>query len=382
MQDESFLKSRVQKIYQFLKPPLLTLGRFLTFIVRELFSHVLKNFFTPSALWSISILFMFFLFFIFDDFRNKYSNWFFDSVSKVTGKSSTTGDVHINGSVEATVSRPFKDATQACWYYHANYTHSHSYTVLWNRDKNFNVNPKMTVKIRVIAEPAHWQAENCIEENGQVKLVGIEFTEHSIEAQFTEETGSEQGKEQGKKAVSEKNNDFVEIAKSRAYYKSALFFDKNGRITERKVLSNKGKGDFQYISSPHLCEVIKKATTRGEVECPNSKVKDLDLKEQYTFQKLLGRSDNFNILQIGYDSNPDINSIGLEKYHQAIIFYIIERENLHKELSQQGCGAISIEPEFRDDFGKFIQTSIAFLCFKKSGPSHVRLMHRVSESSF
>lgn len=370
MQDESFLKSRIQKIYQFLEPPLLTLGRFLTFIVRKLFSHVLKNFFTPSGIWSISILFLFFLFFIFDDFRNKYSHWFFDNIGKVTGKSSTSGGVHIQGDVDATVSRPFKDAIQACWYYHANYVNSHPYTILWNKPDEEGNYPK----IRVIADPAYWQAEKCIKENGQVKLIGIEYTKHAIHAQ------------------SGINENFIQIATSEAYYRSALFFDRNGRITERKVLSNKDRkeSNFEYISSAFLCDLIKDATDRRNVECLNPEKGKENTSEsleersnsnenkKYTFIDLKQRPDNFNILQI-----VELYPGDSEGYSQAIIRYIKERENLHTELVKKGCGAISIEPELAEANGELIQTSIAFLCLKESGPhSHVRLMHRVSESSF
>ncbi len=202
---------------------------FLIALVNKIISHVLEKFVTPSGIWSIFILILFLLFFIFDGFRDKYSDWFFDSVSKITGKSSTSGGIPILGEVDATVSRPFKDATQACWYYHANYENSHPYTVLWNKPDKEDSFPK----IRVIAEPAHWQAEKCTKEKGEVRLVGIEYTKHSIEAQF------------------EKNKNFVQVATSEAYYRSALFFDKkNGRITERKLLSNKDRkeSNFEYVS--------------------------------------------------------------------------------------------------------------------------------------
>ncbi len=322
----------------------------------------LKKIITRSSAWSIFLLFwsiifliLIFLFFLSDDFRDKYSDWFFGSISKVTGRSLMPSDIRIHGSVDATVSRPFKDAAQACWYYHANYQNSHAYTILWKKSKVKDGYPK----IRIIAEPAYWQAERCTEESGEVKLTGIEYTEHSIEAQFG------------------KDKDFVQIATSKAYYRSALFFDEYGRITERRVL----KSNFKYKSTnKELCKIIEMAERENGVKV---KCEDAEGRERMRFLELKEEIDNFNILMIDSDFNPSKNWINPNQYQQAIIFYVEEREKLHTELVKEGCGAISVEPKLTEDSGNIFQTSIAFLCLKKSGKhSHMRLMHRVSEQKF
>lgn len=323
--------------------------------VLEKFFGFLGNLFSRSNLWSFFLFILFFLFFISDGFRTKYSDWFFDSISKVTGKSSIPSGVQIRGDVDATVSIPFKDAIQACGYYHANYKNSHSYTVLWNKSKVEGGYPK----IRVIAEPAYWQAEKCTQEEGEVKLIGIEYTKHSIEAQL------------------EKNKGFVQIATSDAYYRSALFFDGNGRITERKVLKSDFEYEYESVYS-NLCYVLNEAMEK-EDRC--DKITSQGIKH---FKDLTKKKSDFNILKITSGFNPDKGSKESEAYSEAIILYIKEREKLHKELVEKGCGAISIEPDLEQDSGDFLQTSIAFLCLKKSraSHSHVRLMHRVSEQNF
>lgn len=357
MQGESGMQENNQEKQVVKEPIIITgvkiIGRFLVKLFFSIGRFLMKLFFSPSTLWSIFLLSLFVMFFLSKEFRVEHSGWFFDGISKITGKSSTSSGIHIHGEVDAMVSRPFKDATQACWYYHANYENSHPYTVLWNKPDKEDSFPK----IRVIAESAYWQAEKCTKENGQVKLAGIEYTKHTIEAQF------------------EKNQGFVQIATSDAYYRSAIFFDKNnGRITERKVLANYGGSDFEYESSPHMCDVIKEVKKIGKFECSNPK------KEKHTFKSLKERNGNFNILEIRSDFDPRKDR---EKYRQAIMLYIEEREELHTKLAKKGCGAISIEPELTEDPEIHFQTSIAFLCLKGSGThSHVRLMHRINESKF
>lgn len=352
----------------------------------------IKKSVSPASLWFYTLFILFLWYFPFKDLDDKKNvDWFIDSISKITGKSSIPIGVQIHGDVDATVSMPFKNAAQACWYYHANYENSHAYTVLWDKSELVKVDPEILVKIRVIAEPAYWQAERCTKEDGQVKLIGIEYTKHSIEARLEEKKEKAQGK---------KDKGFVKIASSEAYYRSALFFDKDGRITERKVLENQEKkdrkegGNFEYESSPgRLCVAVKQATNNRNVECPNPKKEntsqsleerpDPDENEKYTFKSLKKRSDNFNVLKISSDFEPFKDSLNSKDYRQAIMLYIKEREKLHSELVTKGCGAISIEPELTEDTGNFFQTSIAFLCLKKSGKqSHVRLMHRVSEQKF
>ncbi len=287
------------------------------------FFGFLGKLFSQSGFWSFFLFILFILFFISDDFRNKYSGWFFDSIAKVTGKSSTPGDVQIHGSVDATVSRPFKDAAQACWYYHANYENSHPYTILWKKPEGKDNYPK----IRVIAESAYWQAEKCTKEKGEVKLIGIEYTKHSIEAQFEEIKGSE----------NEEN--FVQIATSKAYYRSALSFDKNGRITERKLLESDFEYEYESVYH-HLCYLMEREGRCDKVPGQVKRYEDLKKKK-----------NNFNILEVVSNFDPDKNSIEREKYHQAMILYIKEREKLHTELVETGCGAISIEPELTEDSG-------------------------------
>jgi len=334
------------------KPIIVGIKKFLG-LLGEFFGF-LKKLFLQSNLWSFSLFILFLLFFISDAFRDKYSGWFFDSVGKITGKSSMSNDYSIHGSVDATVSRPFKDAAQACWYYHANYENSHPYTVLWKKSKVEDGYPK----IRVIAEKAYWQAEKCTKEKSEVKLIGIEYTKHSIEAQFKENKG------------------FELIATSDAYYRSALSFDKAGRITERRVLESDFEYEYESESEySHLCYALNKVQKK-EDRC--DRVSSLEPKK---FQDLKKKKNEFNSLKIASNFDPDKNSIDPEEYRQAIILYIKERENLHTELSRQGCGAISIEPELVEDSGNLFNTSIAFLCFKESG-SHVRLMHRVSKENF
>ncbi len=139
-----------------------------------------------------------------------------------------------------------------------------------------------------------------------------------------------------------------------------------------------------------LCDLIKDATDRRNVECLNPEMGKENTSEKleersssnenkrYTFIDLKKRSDNFNILQIA-----EVSPRESEGYSQAIIRYIKEREELHKGLAEKGCGAISIEPELNENSGDLLKTSIAFLCLKGSGThSHVRLMHRVNESNF
>ncbi len=274
----------------------------------------------------------------------------FFNKSKSSASASANLAVHF-GEGNATISKPFKDAIQACWYYHANYKHSHPYTVLWNKPDARNLYPK----IRVIAEPAYWSAENCSMEKKEIKLIGTEYTKHTIEAQFG------------------KGDNFIPIATSHAFYKSALYFDDVGRVTERKII----KSDFEYKSSD-LCDYITLAAEKNNyIQCEKKKASDSDK----WIDGLKNRINSFNILQI--DSISGQIKINMENtpdpFREAIILYIKERKKLHDELAKEGCGVISIEPKSRNKQNQLIKTSLAFLCHKEKGGSHVRLMQRISE---
>ena len=99
-----------------------------------------------------------------------------------------------------------------------------------------------------------------------------------------------------------------------------------------------------------MCDVIKEAKNIGKFECPDQK------KKKHTFKSLKERSDNFNILEVRSDFDVARDWNNLRVYRQAIMLYIKEREKLHSELVTKGCGAISIEPELKEN--SFFQTSI------------------------
>lgn len=347
----------------FIKEPLL----FLVTLAKKIIFQGIEKFFTPIGLLFVLIIFQLWPFPT-KDLNKEDAGRLFDIIGKITGKSSITNDIHINGAVDATVSMPFKDATQACWYYHADYANSHPYTVLWKKSEAKGGYPI----IRVIAEPAYWRAEKCTRKNGKVKLRGIEYTKHSIEAQFSDETG------------------FVQIATSEAYYRSALFFDKNGRITERKVLESDFGYEYDHDESvyksvfSHICHIHKKPE---ECHVPNDEMKKENRHDEIPrrkFKDLTSKKDNFNYLIItsGLNLGRNLGEPESEEskiYHRAVNLYIEKRKDLHEGLVKDGCGAISIEPELTEDPQNLFRTSIAFLCLKKSGEqSHVRLMHRVS----
>lgn len=313
-----------------------------------MFKQIFYKFATPTGVLTSLFIVVVILFFFNDNFRNKNSEWFFDGISKLTGKTSASNNLSIHfGDGDATVSQPFKDATQACWYYHANYEHSHPYTLLWERSEETKNFPK----IRVIAQPAYWSAQDCRIEKGDISLIGIEYTKHTIEAQFND------------------YSNFIPIATSEAYYKSKLNFDKEGRITDRKVLIS----DFtckilDAFSSPtKYCSVFTQKQNQAE--------KKIEIK------KLKTSKDSFNYLEIIPNSKYTKNVAAEEYdlYKQAINLYVLKRNELHEGLAKEGCGAISIEPKFEDDYGNINPTMLAFLCYKKAGGSHVRMMRRTAD---
>lgn len=307
----------------------------------------------PHLIWSALILIIIGLLLLF-----RGPDWVVDAISKFTNKASSSA-ASASVSIDylgggATVSSPFKDAIQACWYYHANYKNSHPYTLLWKKPTKEDVYPK----IRVIADPAYWSAQNCEIEKGEVSLIGLEHTKHSIEAQF------------------DKNSDFTHIATSDAYYRSKLSFDHTGRITGRKILQSdftcKFYGEFDNTGEFWgVFDNEKKRCARTALQA--------QLRGKEKIQALKEKNSTFNDLEIILTPRFDQNN---HVHREAINLYIKEREGLHKELVEQGCGAISIEPKSeKKETGKLIETSIAFLCFKESG-SHVRLMQRTSEEVF
>lgn len=318
---------------------------------QTLLSQLLQQLIRPSIFVIVILVFVYLK--NIEYFKDKDPDWILDTISKFTNKASASASASVSihyGDGDATVSRPFKDAIQACWYYHANYKNSHPYTLLWGKSSKEGVYPR----IRVIADPAYWSAQNCKIEKGEVSLIGLEHTKHSIEAQFNE------------------SSDFVHVATGHAYYQSKLSFDHAGRITGRKVLESNFDCKFFGVFN----------NTEGKcVLTPQGQIKG---KEQ--IQALKEKKSTFNDLEI----NPvlrlfDRNKVTAEEYvqnSQVINFYIKEREKLHDQLTKQGCGAISIEPKpEKEETRKLIETSIALLCFKETG-SHVRLMQRTSEEIF
>lgn len=283
---------------------------------------------------------------------------------------------------DAMVSRSFEDEIQACWYYHANYKNSHPYTLLWEKSEKGEEHPK----IRIIADPAYWYAHSCIIKEGKVRLIGTEYTKHSIEAQLSE------------------NKDFIRIAESNAYYQSELIFDQKGRPTERKVLES----DFKCVVKDNFDCKTERFYSIKEKKFESKDEERIKMEGQ--IRDLKNENTPFNKLEIiitknakeGFIRNkvpvPRRKPRGIKSAPQAVGFqpdfaprdeglnpaeikaiklYIREREKLHRNLAEEGCGVISIEPNPKKEAktDSLVKPSIAFLCFKESG-SHVRLMQR------
>lgn len=248
--------------------------------------------------------------------------------STSTNNNSLNQSWHLPGSGDAKIHTVFTGgASQACWYYHANYETSHPYTVLWEISGKNKVYPK----IRVIADKGKWEAEKCVrkqadqksannktEDSWVIKLIGTETIEHRIEAQFKE------------------NDEYFHIANASAKYPSALQFNDQGIIIHRKVLEPE-ENDTKY----------------------------------------------------GNKTNPIPNKYTSYDYNEALEIYETEREELHRNLYEVGCGAISVQPILsndnnqeakNDDNNKFIELekpSIIYICHKEGKKSHVRVMQRI-----
>jgi len=283
-------------------------------------------------------------------FRGEEAIEVLKALSGNSSTSQTNSNLSINyyGAKDGIVSRPFKDGMQACWYYHANYKNLHPYTLLWEKSKKVDT----YLKIRVIANPAYWYAQSCIKDEGKVKLIGIEYTKHAIEVQLN------------------KDEDFIHIASSNAYYQSELLFDNEGRINARKVL----KSDINCVTNNFDC---KTGQFIGALEKKNESDGGR-IRREKRIKELKEKNSPFNELEIIPTPQFNLKKTSAEeykKYVEATQFYIEERNKLHQNLAEEGCGVISIEPEPKKETGILIKPSIAFLCFKES-ESHVRLMQR------
>lgn len=243
------------------------------------------------------------------------------------------------GERDAIISRKFSDASQACWHYYGDYKHLHPY-ILWGEDDEGRSKSKLP-RIRVIAK-ANWSAQNCVHDQSQlqVKLLGIEFTEHRIEAQLSEDS------------------DFVHIADSKAYYGSELIFDSDGRIKERKILSN---GNVN-------CRIFDSNKKSGVVgDCRFKENKEEKSKESRKRK---------NVSSNELDIERKEGKLSDDDFMKIIGIYINKRNGLHTKLKEHGCGVITIEPVLENIFHSSTKPAIAFLCFKDHDKSHVRLMIR------
>lgn len=238
------------------------------------------------------------------------------------------------GPGNARISEEFASEIQACWYYQATYENLHPYTVLWEQSEKGKYYPK----IRVIADGATWEAHRCIKEkdsNGKeiVKLVGKEKLTHQIEVQFDEDT------------------EYEHVATSNAEYFSALFFGEKGRILERKII----KADQKCIPPENFSVKINGCISR-DFEDDESPSKNI-----VRITKLIKNED---------------------KYIKALELYLDKRKGLYNNLTEQGCGAVPIEPEFASTKeGDIEKPSIIFLCHRNGKKSHVRVMIRKDSKS-
>lgn len=265
----------------------------------------------------------------------------------------------------AIVSPIISDPLQACWFYYANYINSHPYTILWEESMNAE-GTEGGDKIRVIADPAYWYAHSCVKENNKVKLIGLEYTRHSIEA----------------KLKKNEKDGFVHIASSDAFYRSELIFDEQGRIVERKVLKADDYDCKIFSSSREILSLLASNSVKdSRRKCDKEEsIKDVESEEERRkkIENLKKQDNPFNKLEIRPTKK-------FSKEHIDIIyFYVDKRNQVHKNLTEKGCGVISVEPKpeenpkekTKEKAVSLIKPSIAFLCYKEGGGSHVRLMQR------
>lgn len=259
---------------------------------------------------------------------------------KADAKVEVSPSISLGEGKDAKVSGEFKSAIQACWYYQAHYKSLHPYTVLWEQSGNTDY-----PKIRVVAERGIWNAHRCIKDKEVVKLIGDEYITHKIEAQFAE------------------NDEYEHIATSKAKYYSALLFDEKGRISQRRIK------EAAYKCIPPEGFTVKDCKDKAEVT-QNKENNNNSLKYE-----------NIIIITELKNEKEKQEKFGSEKYSEAIELYLRKRETLHKNLVEQGCGAVPIEPEFTNKGGNLEKPSIVFLCHKNDDKSHVRVMVR-KESEF
>lgn len=343
------------------------------------------------------------------------------SLSSANAKSDSQAIVHNNtfplGSGNATIYHKFQNPVQACWYYAATYRTQHPYTVLW---ENFSFEKQL--KIRVIASKGVWKAHTCqrdnevdlekikkllregdarIEEsviedilkvaedyknitdikeeienkisdninkfriiglirkpNTIVKLIGEETINHRLEATFY--TQEEKDK------WNQNRSEYSHIADTVATYYSTLHFDNEGKIAHRRVKNTSDykckfpdSFDEKALSlSNEICTQIKK---------PSDNPDNSDSKEY---------KNEVEILKVKTSSKES------EDYNMALKFYLERRKDLHDNLTYDGCGAISVEPDFvAGDLptGELETPSLVFLCHKNNNRSHVRIMVRENQ---
>lgn len=279
---------------------------------------------------------------------------------------------------EATINEKFGDDIKACWYYQATYKNLHPYTVLWEeteykRKRNgeiiydpYNTDNKIfDLRIRVIADNGIWVANTCIKEKDNsdgkmvVKLVGEESIEHRIEAQF------------------QKNGPYEHIANAVAIYNSTLHFDDKGNITHRRVKKSDTykcrfpESLFEEIfrsSIPYLCEL---EYYRNEIEPEYKNDGSINYKNELTISGPIVDSAS-EIKKLKQKSGK------LRENVKAIEFYLKKRMELHDDLVKNGCGTLTIQPDYiaNEKTGQLEKPSIIYVCHKKGKKSHVRVMVR------
>lgn len=191
-----------------------------------------------------------------------------------------------------------------------------------------------------------------------VKLIGEETIVHRIEA----------------KLPHPQYEDFKLIATTEATYNSAIHFDNDGSITHRRV---KKADDYKCIIPAELTNEIKKEITEeiiNERYCRFQEKKQESNEYEYKNELEIINDNEFN--------SPIVLKKAEKDYIKAFIFYLGERRKLHDDLTNEGCGAISVEPDFvTGDLptGELETPSLVFLCHKNNIRSHVRIMVRENQ---
>lgn len=161
-------------------------------------------------------------------------------------------------------------------------------------------------------------------------------------------------------------SDYSHIADTVTTYYSTLHFDNEGKIAHRRV---KKASDYKCIFpdwfdeeqlrlSNEICTQIKKSSHNPD----NS-----DSKEY---------KNEVEILEEKTSSEKPKKSVD---YYKALKFYLERRKKLHHNLTDDGCGAISVEPDFVTPTGELETPSLVFLCHKNNIRSHVRIMVRENQ---